>query len=269
MLHLEQNRYEILKNRTLTFMPTQSNTQPSQNDHTYEDTLLKLTALGGVRVEGLDRMQVTVKTELKNSERPPIRHSFDLYNDTQLERHIRKLAVKLEVGVSVLEAAFAAFIDQLEKYRLRKLDEQRVKKIEVIPMKEGELKEARHLLKDKNLLDKTGELIGRSGIVGELVNRLVMLMIFTSRKRPKPLHIISFGSSGTGKTHLQESVAKLIPDEDKIEITTLSENAFLLLWKTGVETQADFNRGSGRSARRALSLARVTEQEADQKDGGA
>jgi len=33
-------------------------------------------------------------------------------------------------------------------------------------------------------------------------------------------------TSGTGKTHLQEKVGELIPEEDKIEITTLSENAF-------------------------------------------
>ena len=53
-----------------------------------------------------------------------------------------------------------------------------------------------------------------------------MYLTFTSRKRDNPFHIISLGSSGIGKTHLQEKVSALIPEEDKIEITTLSENAF-------------------------------------------
>jgi hypothetical protein len=53
-----------------------------------------------------------------------------------------------------------------------------------------------------------------------------MYLIFTSRKREQPLHIVSLGASGMGKTHLQEKVSQLIPEEDKIEITTLSENAF-------------------------------------------
>ena len=53
-----------------------------------------------------------------------------------------------------------------------------------------------------------------------------MYLIFTSRKLKQPLHIVSLGSSGTGKTHLQEKVGELIPDEDKLEITSLSENAF-------------------------------------------
>lgn len=53
-----------------------------------------------------------------------------------------------------------------------------------------------------------------------------MYLIFSSRKREQPLHIISLGSSGTGKTHLQERIGNLIPGEEKTEITTLSENAF-------------------------------------------
>jgi hypothetical protein len=41
--------------------------------------------------------------------------------------------------------------------------------------------------------------------------------------------VISFGSSGIGKTHLQEKVSALIPEEDKLEITSLSGNAFYYL----------------------------------------
>ena len=63
----------------------------------YENEILKLTVLGGIRLEGLDRMRVTIKAELKESPRPPFRHTVDLYNDTQLEKFIRKCAEKLEI----------------------------------------------------------------------------------------------------------------------------------------------------------------------------
>ena len=53
-----------------------------------------------------------------------------------------------------------------------------------------------------------------------------MFLVFTSRKTSRPLHIISFGSSGVGKSHLQEKVGELIPEEDKIEITSVTGNAF-------------------------------------------
>ncbi|MDF2188428.1 hypothetical protein [Paraflavitalea sp. CAU 1676] len=58
-----------------------------------------------------------------------------------------------------------------------------------------------------------------------------MFLVFTSRKREQPLHIISLGSSGTGKSHLQEKIGELMPPEDKIEITALSENAFYYFGK--------------------------------------
>ena len=54
-----------------------------------------------------------------------------------------------------------------------------------------------------------------------------MYIIFTNRKQEQPLHVISLGSSGTGKTPLQEKVGELIPEEDRLSLTTLSENAFI------------------------------------------
>ena len=86
-------------------------------------------------------------------------------------------------------------------------------------------------MKDSNLLEKTNELIGKSGVIGEEINRLLMYIIFTSRKREQPLHVIGLGSSGTGKTHLQEKVGELIPEEERVSITTLSENAFYYFGK--------------------------------------
>jgi hypothetical protein len=77
-----------------------------------------------------------------------------------------------------------------------------------------------------NLLAKTNNLIGSSGIIGEENNRLLMYLIFTSRKTANPLHCISFGASGSGKTHLQSKIGNLIPNEDKVEFTQLSANAF-------------------------------------------
>lgn len=74
-------------------------------------------------------------------------------------------------------------------------------------------------------MEVTNDLIGKSGVVGEEENRIIMYLIFVNRKREKPLHIISFGSSGAGKSHLQEKLAELVPEEDKIESTSLTSNA--------------------------------------------
>jgi len=202
------------------------------NCFVYETDELLIELLGGVRVEGLDRMRVTMKVSVVNRKHPKytseladlaIRHNLDLYNDTQVEKFVRRVAEKLEVGSIALTKAIAAITSELEMYRLTQLNKTEQKKVKQLTEQERE--EAMSLLKSPNLLMKTNELIGLSGVIGEEVNRLLMYLIFTSRKREQPLHIISLGSSGIGKTYLQEKVGELIPTEDKLEITVLSENA--------------------------------------------
>jgi hypothetical protein len=198
----------------------------------YENDILELTVLGGIKLEGLDRMRVTVKVQEQESSRPPVRHNLDLYNDTQLEKFIRKIAEKLEIGTSVISASLSELTEELEKYRLQeiKAKEENLKP-KVKQLNKKEIEEAETFLKSKDLLQKTNELIGKSGVIGEEINRLLMYIIFTSRKREQPLHVIGLGSSGTGKTHLQEKVGELIPEEERVSITTLSENAFYYFGK--------------------------------------
>jgi hypothetical protein len=193
----------------------------------YENEILKLTVLGGIKPEGLDRMRVTVKLQLQRSSVPPLRHNLDLYNDNQLEKLVRKTAERLEIGTTVIAASLAELTEELETYRLEQIQlKESEYKIQAKQLTDREHKTAEAFLTAPNLMQRTGEMIGQSGMIGEENNRLLMYLIFTSRKREQPLHIVSLGASGTGKTHLQEKVGELIPEEDKIEITTLSENAF-------------------------------------------
>lgn len=192
----------------------------------YQNELLKLTVLGGIKLDGLDRMRATLKVEIIDSPRPPIRHNLDLYNDSQVEKFIRKVAERLEIGTSVISASLSELTEQLEAYRLEKIKEKEPDLPTKPTLSAKERKEAEDFLSAPNLLQRTNELIGKSGVIGEKNNRLLMYLIFTSRMRSHPLHVVSLGASGTGKTHLQEKVGELIPEEDKIEITTLSENAF-------------------------------------------
>lgn len=205
---------------------------------TYTTTEIGYTILGGIRLEGLDRLRVTIKVEVINRKfqhylnNPDIaalaiRQNLDLYSITQVEKLARLIAERLEVGVTGVSKDLSDITNELERYRLQLIESKQQEQIKTVkPLTEAEKKAAIEFLQQPNLLARTNELIGRSGIVGEELNRLIMWLIFTSRKTSKPLHIISMGSSGTGKSHLQEKVGELMPDEDKIEITALTENAF-------------------------------------------
>jgi hypothetical protein len=211
-------------------------TLETTNPHcfTYKSEELRIELLGGIRIEGLDRMRVTIKVTVVNRKHAgylnnpelaglSVRHNLDLYNDTQVEKFVRRVAEKLETGSIALTKAIEGITSQLEEYRLKQLDKQETRKEKALSREERE--EAIQFLEQKDLLHKTNELIGKSGVIGEESNRLLMYLIFTSRKREQPLHIISVGNSGIGKTYLQEKVGELIPEEDKVEITMLSENA--------------------------------------------
>lgn len=152
-----------------------------------------------------------------------VRHNLDLYNDTQVEKFVRRVPEKLETGSIALTKAIADITSQLEQYRLMQLDKQETKKEKALSSEKWEI--AIQFLEQKDLLSKTHDLIGKSGVIGEETNRLLMYLIFTSRKRERPFHVISLGNSGIGKTYLQGKVGELMPEEDKIKITTLSENA--------------------------------------------
>ncbi|MEQ9405022.1 MAG: hypothetical protein RIM99_15625 [Cyclobacteriaceae bacterium] len=196
----------------------------SNKDHiTYQHPPMDIAILGGIRLEGLDRMRVTLKIKVEHLS---IRHNLDLYNDNQTEKLIRKIAERLEVGTSVAASALTDLTDELEKYRLERIEKESTQQDKRKLLSPKEIKEAQQYLSAPNLMQRTMEDIGKAGVIGEGGNRLLMYMIFTSRKRDNPLHVISLGSSGIGKTHLQEKVSALIPDEDKLEITTLSSNAF-------------------------------------------
>jgi len=196
----------------------------TNNQHLiYKHPPLEIAVLGGIRLDGLDRMRTTLKVTVEHLS---LRHSLDLYNHGQVEKLIRTTAEKLEVGTSVIASALDMLTDELEKYRLAEMEKELQETDKRKFPNPEEIKKAKLYLSSPNLMGRTNQDIGRAGVIGEETNRLLMYLIFTSRKRDNPLHVISLGASGIGKTHLQEKLSSLIPEEDKLEITSLSGNAF-------------------------------------------
>ncbi len=197
----------------------------------YKDNDLIVEVLGGIRLDRLDGLRVTLKMAYENTTH---RHTLDLYNDVQVTKLIRRAAGKLQLGMGSLSDCIESLTEELEQYRLQMREEQNNTQPKTVELTASEVKAATELLKTNNLLQKTNDLIGKSGVIGEVDNRLLMYIIFTSRKMSNPLHIISMGASGTGKSHLQESVASLIPKEDTLSVTDLSESSFYYFERTAL-----------------------------------
>ncbi|MCB6231890.1 toprim domain-containing protein [Flavobacterium psychrophilum] len=80
-------------------------------------------------------------------------------------------------------------------------------------------------LKSKELLKRLNEQIGKSGIVGEENSRLLLFLIIISYMNKSPIHGIVQGSSGSGKTHIIGSIADLMPGEDVLRFTRITESS--------------------------------------------
>jgi predicted transcriptional regulator len=205
------------------------------NNYEYTTEHCEIHILGGLKTNKLDSLRVTLSLQ-KPDQHNILRHSLDLYNNNQVEKFTRTIAERLEIGTTVTRQTLQALTKELENYRFLLLEKEAASTAPFYKeLSALETKEAETFLKKKNLLEKTNELIGKSGVIGEVDNRLLMYLIFTSRKTNNPLHCISLGSSGVGKTHLQSKVAELIPEEDKIEITVLSANAFYYFNRTELQ----------------------------------
>jgi len=216
------DKFALISTIQLTNMKaTLITTNPDYLLYQYEQ--LHFEVLGGIKMDVLNNMRATVKVRHYNAEQ---RHTLDLYNNNALQRFLKTIAENLEVGMQYIQKATGALINELEAYRLAEMERMKDSSHKTKILSDEERQEAKTFLMTNDLLMATNDLLGRSGIVGEETNRLIMYLIFTSRKLNNPLHIISLASSGTGKSYLQEKVSQCIPEEDRKELTAASPNSF-------------------------------------------
>jgi DNA primase len=204
----------------------------------YENLLFSI--IGGIALYPLDKLKITLKIQIAKSQNPlhSIRQSnLDLYSEEQLQRFIKTASEKLETGSKQINYAIAELISLLEDYRNAKIEEQKPKTEKPKVLSEFRKQELIKLLQSKNLVTKLNELIGKTGVVGEAKNRLIMWTVFTSRLTDNPLHILCLGASGTGKTYLQERIAELIPKQHKVSFTASTENALYYVGKTDLKNK--------------------------------
>lgn len=213
-------------------------TNPDYISFVYENLLFSI--IGGIALYPLDKLKITLKIQIAKSQNPlhSIRQSnLDLYSEEQLQRFIKTASEKLETGSKQLNYAIAELITLLEDYRNAKIEEQKPKTEKPKVLSEYRKQELQKLLQSKNLYKKLNELIGKTGVVGEEKNRLIMWTVFTSRLTGNPLHIICLGASGTGKTYLQERISELMPKQHKISFTASTENALYYVGKTDLKNK--------------------------------
>jgi DNA primase len=191
----------------------------------YDNCQLRIEVWGGIKITGLDRMKVTLKVQHKAKQLLPIRDTLDLYSRQQTENLIQTIAENFDYNIKQTETTISELTNELENYRIKKIEALQPKQETKNELTAAARQTAISELKKEKLIERHNKMIGLTGIVGEEKNRMIAYLIYTMRKQQNPLHVMFLGASGSGKTYLQEKISELIPDEDKIEITQITENA--------------------------------------------
>ena len=227
VLHVSRDESKKVAAETLPRPSSQHSKLNTQNPELliYDNGELYIEILGGIKITGLDRMKVTLKILHKEKLHNPQWYSIDLYNQVQREQTINSVTETFETPTQATTQAFIQLITALESYRLQRIESLQPKQEQLPELTPAQRQAAVSELKKSNLLQRTSQLIQQSGIVGETTNSLIAYLVYCTRKQLVPLHVMFLGSSGSGKTWLQERISDLIPQEDKIEITQITENA--------------------------------------------
>lgn len=175
----------------------------------------------------MQNMKVSLQIVDRNTERKH-RLKIDLFEFSHVQFQCKELSEKQSLDYNTLEADLIRLTDLLEVHR-EELFEAEVNPIaEQYSAKELTPKaseKAMEFLSKPNLLKNIDALLEQSGIIGEEDNRMMLFVIASGYKMPYLLHALVQGTSGEGKSHLLNSIAQTMPQEDVMNTTRITKKS--------------------------------------------
>ncbi len=196
----------------------------SEGKLAYETSLGTFYALGNLSTD-LGNLKTTVHFIEAHSSRKH-RAKPDLYDRQQLVAFAKSINEAEGIDQSQVEAELLKLTDLLEAYRDEQLEAEhgtKQKPQNLLPPEKE--REAIEFLSGANLIQCIDQVIESSGIVGEENNRKMVFVIASTYKMLNPLHGLIQGTSGSGKTHLINGIANLMPPEDLLNMTRITSKS--------------------------------------------
>jgi DNA primase catalytic core len=182
--------------------------------------------LRAIEKPGASRLKATIRA-VGSQSGPCGSHRFvidtvDFYLSRSRRGFMSEAARLFGENVELIEADTNKLIEQLESY----INTKKVGCSVTLPVvSDADKAEGMKLGRQPDL---TGEILRdmeRLGMIGETVNKLIGYLVMTSRKMPDPLALLTLSGSGSGKSHLQDTILCLCPGEDLIKLTSLTDRA--------------------------------------------
>ena len=177
--------------------------------------------LCGVEKPNASRLKATIKAVSQSSGRFVI-DTVDLYSMRSRRGFMSEAARFFRLTIETIEADVNRLTVAAENY----LAQNAAAVTPAVPaVTDAEIADGVKLGRSADLIGAVQRDLDRLGIIGEHTNRLLLYLAMTSRKMEDPLAVQILSSSGAGKSHLQDAVLSLCPDEDLIKLTSLTDRA--------------------------------------------
>ncbi|UCG69043.1 MAG: toprim domain-containing protein, partial [Thermoplasmata archaeon] len=198
-----------------------------------QETLFTLTDHGFIigygqrcyEVKGISRMGTQLKATIKaykneGSSYPRFELStIDLYSNRSREWFAKLCTDIFDEKETLLKEDLNRLLEKVDSYQ----SPADAKKKEEIP--EDHKREALEFLKSPNLFDQILADLEVCGHTGEDINKLLCYIASVSRKLDHPISTLIQSRSAAGKSSLQEAILSLVPEEDYVLYTRITDQA--------------------------------------------
>ncbi len=149
--------------------------------------------------------------------------SIDLYASRGRASFAQGLYRTWGISPERVEMDLVRILELLEKER----DERLLSKSKTVTteLTEEEKILGMNFLKDRNIFRRITEDMSTMGYVGEELNKILLYLCASSRKLDDPISVLIISQSASGKSYLVDTVRRLMPPEDVVAVTSLSDQA--------------------------------------------
>jgi DNA primase len=173
----------------------------------------------GAKENFVTSLRVNLRVEFQNEK---YFDNLDLYSARSRTNYSLQVSRLFGLEPKRIEKNLMAMVDYFEAERDKK---SRIEEDEKPALSEEEKRAGLEFLRNPELFNEIIKDMDTMGYVGEDLNKQLLYICASSRVLDDPMSVLILSESASGKSMLVDTVSKLIPSEDVVAVTSLSDQA--------------------------------------------
>ena len=180
-------------------------------------------------IKGIRRKFGTIQASIKllnpESKREFTDHINNLNSATRRDKYIRIASKETKTSLKNIRSDFVIVSRAIESYKFNSKPNLDSTKQEEVEEKKKLEEEAREFGSSPDLMERILQDYEKIGVVGEKIACQLSYLTMTSRNLNVPLNLLIIASSGSGKSHIQNSTLKFCPPKELVNLSSITPRA--------------------------------------------